>query len=107
MWQFFKGIKFKQIVVIALALIMFVLAIFISPNYINPEYNDNFGYYNQPDGSVRIFEYLKDYNENEKEIFSEIKNKALFLPTSESSKNAFVVKYSQRKQTERCSRPLH
>lgn len=39
-------------------------------------------------------------NENEKEIFSEIKNKALFLPTSESSKNAFVVKYSQRNQTE-------
>ncbi len=39
-------------------------------------------------------------NENEKEIFSEIKNKALFLPTSESSKNAFIVKYSQRKQTE-------
>ena len=39
-------------------------------------------------------------NENEKEIFSEIKNKALFLPTSESSKNAFVVKYSNRKQTE-------
>lgn len=39
-------------------------------------------------------------NQNEKEIFSEIKNKALFLPTSESSKNAFVVKYSQREQTE-------
>ena len=39
-------------------------------------------------------------NENEKEIFSEIKNKALFLPTSESSKNAFVVKYAQRNQTE-------
>jgi hypothetical protein len=39
-------------------------------------------------------------NENEKEIFSEIKNKALFLPTSESSKNAFVVKYSKRKQIE-------
>jgi len=39
-------------------------------------------------------------NDNEKEIFSEIKNKALFLPTSESSKNAFVVKYSKRKQTE-------
>ena len=39
-------------------------------------------------------------NENEKEIFSEIKNKALFLPTSESSKNAFVVKYSKRNQTE-------
>ena len=38
--------------------------------------------------------------DNEKEIFSEIKNKALFLPTSESSKNAFVVKYSQRKQIE-------
>ena len=34
------------------------------------------------------------------EIFSEIKNKALFLPTSESSKNAFVVKYSARSQTE-------
>ena len=39
-------------------------------------------------------------NENEKEIFAEIKNKALFLPTSESSKNAFVVKYSKRKQIE-------
>jgi len=39
-------------------------------------------------------------NENEKEIFSQIKNKALFLPTSESSKNAFIVKYSNRLQTE-------
>ena len=39
-------------------------------------------------------------NENEKEIFHEIKNKALFLPTSESSKNAFVVKYSNRSQIE-------
>jgi len=39
-------------------------------------------------------------NDNEKEIFAEIKNKALFLPTSESSKNAFVVKYSKRKQIE-------
>lgn len=38
--------------------------------------------------------------ENEKEIFLEIKNKALFLPTSESSKSAFVVKYSKRSQTE-------
>ena len=38
--------------------------------------------------------------ENEREIFAEIKNKALFLPTSESSRNAFVVKYSKRKQTE-------
>lgn len=38
--------------------------------------------------------------ENEREIFSEIKNKALFLPTSESSRNAFVVKYSKRNQTE-------
>lgn len=38
--------------------------------------------------------------ENEKEIFSEIKNKALFLPTSESSKNAFIVKYSKRSQSE-------
>ena len=37
---------------------------------------------------------------NEKEIFNDIKNKALFLPTSESSINAFVVKYSKRKQTE-------
>ncbi len=39
-------------------------------------------------------------NENEREIFSDIKNKALFLPTSESSKNAFIVKYSKRKQEE-------
>ena len=39
-------------------------------------------------------------NKNEKEIFLEIKNKALFLPTSESSKNAFVVKYSKRNQKE-------
>ena len=38
--------------------------------------------------------------ENEKEIFAEIKNKALFLPTSESSRNAFIVKYSKRTQTE-------
>ena len=38
--------------------------------------------------------------ENEKEIFANIKNKALFLPTSESSKNAFVVKYSNRSQIE-------
>ncbi len=39
-------------------------------------------------------------NQNEKEIFNDIKNKALFLPTSESSINAFVVKYSKREQTE-------
>ncbi len=39
-------------------------------------------------------------NENEREIFSNIKNKALFLPTSESSRNAFIVKYSKRTQTE-------
>lgn len=39
-------------------------------------------------------------NRNEKEIFNDIKNKALFLPTSESSINAFIVKYSKRKQTE-------
>ena len=39
-------------------------------------------------------------NRNEKEIFSDIKNKALFLPTSESSLNAFIVKYSKRKQEE-------
>lgn len=38
--------------------------------------------------------------ENEREIFREIRNKALFLPTSESSRNAFVVKYSKRTQTE-------
>ncbi|MBR5305213.1 MAG: hypothetical protein IKU37_10345 [Candidatus Gastranaerophilales bacterium] len=38
--------------------------------------------------------------ENEKEIFNDIKNRALFLPTSESSKSAFVVKYSKRTQTE-------
>lgn len=38
--------------------------------------------------------------ENEIEIFSDIKNKALFLPTSGSSKNAFIVKYCKRKQIE-------
>lgn len=38
--------------------------------------------------------------DNEREIFADIKNKALFLPTSGSSKNAFVVKYSNRTQTE-------
>ena len=38
--------------------------------------------------------------ENEREIFNDIKNKALFLPTSESSRNAFVVKYSKRTQME-------
>ena len=38
--------------------------------------------------------------ENEKEIFMTIKNKAIFLPTSESSKNAFVVKYCKRRQNE-------
>lgn len=38
--------------------------------------------------------------ENEREIFQNIKNKALFLPTSESSKNAFVVKYCKRSQIE-------
>lgn len=39
-------------------------------------------------------------NDNEREILNEIKHKALFLPTSESSLNAFVVKYSKRKQIE-------
>lgn len=39
-------------------------------------------------------------NENEQEILSNIKNKALFLPTSESSRNAFVVKYSKRSHIE-------
>ena len=43
-------------------------------------------------------------NENEKEIFSDIKNQALFLPTSGSSKNAFVVKYANRTQTETARR---
>ena len=38
--------------------------------------------------------------ENEREILNEIRNKALFLPTSESSRNAFIVKYSKRSQTE-------
>ena len=38
--------------------------------------------------------------ENEKEIIADIKNKALFLPTSESSKSAFIVKYSKRTQVE-------
>jgi len=38
--------------------------------------------------------------ENEVEIFGDIKNKALFLPTSGSSKHAFIVKYASRTQTE-------
>lgn len=38
--------------------------------------------------------------ENEREILNNIKNKALFLPTSESSLNAFVVKYAKREQIE-------
>ncbi len=43
-------------------------------------------------------------NENEREIFANIKNKALFLPTSGSSKNAFIVKYSRRSQEESARR---
>lgn len=39
-------------------------------------------------------------HENEREIFQKIKNKAIFLPTSESSKNAFIVKYCKRNQVE-------
>lgn len=38
--------------------------------------------------------------DNEREILFNIKNKALFLPTSESSKNAFIVKYCRRKPEE-------
>ena len=38
--------------------------------------------------------------ENEREILGDIKNKALFLPTSGSSKHAFIVKYASRTQTE-------
>ena len=38
--------------------------------------------------------------ENEVEIYENIKDKALFLPTSGSSRNAFVVKYSRRPQRE-------
>ena len=42
--------------------------------------------------------------ENERDIFTTIKNKAHFLPTSGSSRNAFVVKYSRRTQTEAARR---
>ena len=38
--------------------------------------------------------------ENEKDIFERIKDRAIFLPTSGSSKNAFVVKYARRTQKE-------
>lgn len=38
--------------------------------------------------------------ENEKEILNEIKHRAIFLPTSESSKNAFIVKYCNRNPIE-------
>ena len=42
--------------------------------------------------------------ENEKEILSSIKDRAIFLPTSGTSRNAFVVKYSTRTQTEAARR---
>ena len=42
--------------------------------------------------------------ENEKDIFEKIKDRAIFLPTSGSSRNAFVVKYSRRTQTESARR---
>ncbi|MBR6126279.1 hypothetical protein IKQ21_01200 [bacterium] len=42
--------------------------------------------------------------ENEKDIFENIKNRAIFLPTSGSSRNAFVVKYSRRTQREAARR---
>ena len=43
-------------------------------------------------------------NKNEIEIFADIKNKALFLPTSASSKNAFIVKYANRSQIDTARR---
>ena len=42
--------------------------------------------------------------ENEKDIFESIKDRAIFLPTSGSSRNAFVVKYSRRSQEESARR---
>lgn len=42
--------------------------------------------------------------ENEKDIFESIKDRAIFLPTSGSSRNAFVVKYSRRTQRESARR---
>lgn len=41
---------------------------------------------------------------NEKDIMERIKDKALFLPTSGSSKNAFIVKYANRSQHEAAER---
>lgn len=38
--------------------------------------------------------------EGEEQIFEEMKDKALFLPTSGLSENAFVVKYAERSQNE-------
>ena len=40
------------------------------------------------------------FKPNEREIINNIRNKALFLPTSGSSRNAFIAKYSSRTQTE-------
>lgn len=42
--------------------------------------------------------------ENEKDILENIKDRALFLPTSGSSRNAFVVKYATRSQAEAARR---
>ena len=42
--------------------------------------------------------------ENEKDIFEQIKDRAIFLPTSGSSRNAFVVKYARRSQLESARR---
>lgn len=42
--------------------------------------------------------------ENEKDIFESIKDRAIFLPTSGSSRNAFVVKYAGRTQKEAARR---
>ncbi len=41
---------------------------------------------------------------NERDIFESIKDRSLFLPTSGSSKNAFIVKYSTRSQEEMARR---
>ena len=43
-------------------------------------------------------ENIKAKNPYEERVLSEIRNLALFLPTSGSSENAFIVKYSRRQE---------
>ena len=49
---------------------------------------------------------IKPKNDNEKTILEKMKDQALYLPTSSSSKNAFIVKYASRGEKEIAKRIL-